>query len=82
MTISRALTAAVSCALRVVVPPVQARAIHRCLTFLAAGLGVPRGDVRLGAGVRFREMTVRVTHVDNATVKARLDAELGWIRPL
>jgi len=54
-------------------PALEGRANDELLGFLAEKLGLPRRAVTLLCGDKSRQKIVRITGLDHATVKARLE---------
>lgn len=57
-------------------PPVEGRANHACIAFLAELLKVPRSSVTIAAGASSRNKLVCVAGLSAAAVRSRLSALL------
>ncbi|MGE0405834.1 MAG: DUF167 domain-containing protein [Candidatus Korobacteraceae bacterium] len=70
-----AITGVIGDALKIALtaPPVEGRANHACLEFLAKLLGVPRSSVTIAAGETSRNKVIRVTGLTAAEARRRLD---------
>jgi uncharacterized protein (TIGR00251 family) len=53
-------------------PPIEGRANHACIAFLAELLNVPRSSVAIAAGQNSRNKVIRVAGLSAAQVEERL----------
>ncbi len=53
-------------------PPVEGRANHACIEFLADVLKLPRSSITIAAGQTSRNKLIRISGVSAADVEARL----------
>ena len=63
-------------AIRLTAPPVEGAANKACREFLAEWLGVKRADVELVAGEKSREKRFRITGLNEAALKQRIQQRL------
>ena len=64
-------------AVRLTAPPVEGAANKACREFLAEVLGVRRADVELISGEKSREKRFRITGLDAAELRARVERHLA-----
>ena len=63
-------------ALRLTAPPVEGAANKACRDFLAEWLGVKRADVELLSGEKSREKRFRISGLDEASLRMRIQQRL------
>lgn len=59
--------------IRLTAPPVEGAANKALIEFIAASLGVKRGDVSISSGQKSRDKTLEIAGLTAAELAARLD---------